>query len=658
MSNNTSVPPGVLARQHLDYIIQEQARRDRRLNMADLRAFFYKRCVEIRRPAEEEHEEDVTSSSAQHHQQVDVLEDAAFPEFSLFGHIYTDIPDTDSDSSTEIFPFDEVSHEDSPVKPTVDAPANEASTAHTVSGSAPTGGIAFTKTSIIDNSTTSEPASEANEWLVFDSKEPVDLYDTAYESDQLEKMAMEIDTSAHQDAVSTSKEHTTTPLYPNLPPTRPIFPHGEPDLSAPEPFPAYCESYKGEGEASHFNEDVEQAYAYALSKVADERIRSEDMSFRHPSMTPFAGHGPHPSTSPSVNPEFNLHQGASGWPITPVRPRTTSRFFPSGNTPTRAPYATQNPLSKPIVVTHSMRSSEILGHASSSTSAHPMLAAQPSDLASKYKRMAQEAVRRGRVSTADKKHMAFNAMTEMLLDSEINDELRSKFSALSNDVLRLELDIFQTPENSTGSFVGPQVIEQITPIAHAFIEYLGFLDQTLQREERDAQAVKAAVVQASSDQKASPEMKFRGMIRPILRYATQHPISSILPLIPGSKSQLIKCSRNLKRPRPAEHRLLQIFIDLYDAYVYSDFLNIYNYQIIHDTVLYAERMAVSRLLISIWTILQRTVDNYKAIMVVNDELKAQFISPAMGTVANYQAIWDDENVAYQQEVDGGVRLGA
>ncbi|KAK1140875.1 hypothetical protein N8T08_009748 [Aspergillus melleus] len=632
MSNNTSVPPGILARQHLDYIIEEHARHDRRLNMADLRAFFYKRCVEIRRPAEEEQEEDVTSSSAQHHQQVDVLEDVAFPEFSLFGHIYTDIPDTDSDSSTEILPFEEVSHEDSPAKPTADASANEASTAHTVSGSAPIGGIAFTKTSIIDNTTASKPASEANERLVFEPEESVDLYDTVHESGQLEKMAMEIDTSAHQGEGSTGNEHTTAPLYPNLPPKRPIFPHGEPDLSASEPFPIYSESCEGEGEASHFNEEVEQAYAYALSKVADERIRSEEMSFRHPSMTSFAGHGPHPNISPNVNPEFNLHQGPSGWPITPVRPRTTSRFFPSGNTPTRAPFTTQNPLSKPIVVTHSMRSSEILGHTHSSTSGEPMLAAQPSDLASKYKRMAQEAVRRGRVSTADKKHMAFNAMTEMLLDSEINDELRSKFSALSNDVLRLELDIFQTPENSTGSFLGPQVIEQITPIAHAFIEYLGFLDQTLQREEHDAQAVKAAVVQAASDNKASPEMRFRGMIRPILR--------------------------NLKRPRPAEHRLLQIFIDLYDAYVYSDFLNIYNYQIIHDTVLYAERMTVSRLLISIWTTLQRTVDSYKAIMVVNDELKAQFISPAMGTVANYQAAWDDENVVYQQEVDGGVRLGA
>ena len=212
MSNNTSAPPGILARQHLDYIIQEQARRDRRLNMADLRAFFYKRCVELRRPAEEELEEDVRSSSAQHHQQVDVLEDAAFPEFSLFGHIYTDIPDTDSDSSTEIFPFEEVSHEDSPGKPTADASANEASTAHTVSGSAPTGGIAFTKTSIIDNTTASKPASGANEWLLFEPEESVDLYDNAYESDQLEKMAMEIDTSAHQDAVSTGNEHTTVSL--------------------------------------------------------------------------------------------------------------------------------------------------------------------------------------------------------------------------------------------------------------------------------------------------------------------------------------------------------------------------------------------------------------------------------------------------------------
>lgn len=44
-------------------------------------------------------------------------------------------------------------------------------------------------------------------------------------------------------------------------------------------------------------------------------------------------------------------------------------------------------------------------------------------------------------------------------------------------------------------------------------------------------------------------------------------------------------------------------------------------------------------------------------MMVNDELKAQFITPAMGQVANSMAIWDDENAVYLDEVDGGVSLG-
>ncbi|KAI9037405.1 uncharacterized protein KD926_000368 [Aspergillus affinis] len=624
MSNNNPVPPGGLARQHLDCIVQEQARCHRRINMPDLLAFFFKRRVEIRRPAEEEHEEDVTGLSDQHRQQADALEHVANPEFSLFGHIYPEIPGTDSDSSTEIFPFEDVAHEDVPGET---AAGNVPSTNLTaITGSVPSG-VATVAVSINDNLTASDSIAEANEWLVFDPEKPVDPLDTeGSESGKWEDidMAMEIDTSAHQDAVSTGNKRTPSPPSLKLPPKRPIFPHGEPDLSAPIPFPPYCEPVEDAIE-------VEQAYAYALSKVADESLRLEEMSFRHPSMNPFAGHGPHPNTSPSVNAEFNHRQGSAGWPITPVRHRTNSRFFTSGNTPTRVPYVAPNPLSKPIVVTHSMRSSEILGHASSTTSAQPLLAAQPSDLASKYKRMTQETVRRGRVSTADKKNMTFNAMTEVLLDPEINDELRSKFSALSNDVLRLELDIFQSPELSTGAFLGPQTIEQITPVAHAFIEYLGFLEQTLQKESRDALAVKSIVVHAAADKNASPEMRFRGMIRPILR--------------------------NLKRPRPAEHRLLQTFIDLFDAYVYSDFLNIYNYQVIHDTVLYDERMIVSRLLISTWTILQHTVDNYMAIMVVNDELKAQFISPAMGTVANHQAIWDDENLLYQQEAEGGVRLG-
>lgn len=89
--------------------------------------------------------------------------------------------------------------------------------------------------------------------------------------------------------------------------------------------------------------------------------------------------------------------------------------------------------------------------------------------------------------------------------------------------------------------------------------------------------------------------------------------------------------------------------------MYSDFLNIYNYQVLHEEV--RGQMAVSGLLIEIWAVLHRTVGNHQAIMMVNDELKAQFITPAMGQVANSMAIWDDENAVYLDEVDGGVSLG-
>ncbi|PLB46119.1 hypothetical protein P170DRAFT_479038 [Aspergillus steynii IBT 23096] len=638
MSSNNPVSPSVAFRQHLDQIIQYQHRRERMFNLPDLHAFFYKRVVERRRPAEEEHDSDVASSSAHESQQADLLADAAYPEFSLFGHIYPDIPDTDSDS-TEEFVIPEIPPEAAPREstapaaeditsdgpsavPTTGAPTHEAHTAQVVAEHVPTGEAATADTSVIGGPTAVKPTTETSEWLVYDPE----WYDSEqWETmENMEDLRQEIDTSADQAAVSTGNEDTTTPLYPHLPLERQTFLHGNPDSSSTEPFPSYYESY--DAEASRINEETEQAYTYALSKVAESSLLFEDMSFRQ-HLTPFAPRAP-PTFSPNVNPDLRSHQGPSAWPRTPVRPRNTSRFFPGGNTPTRARYAAQNPQST-VAVVHAMSSSEILSHASSSV--QPQVATQPIEPAPLNKRLIEEAIRSGRISSGDKKAETFRAMTELLLDSEINDELRSKFSALSNDVLRLELDIFQGPESSAGNFLGPKTIEQITPIAHAFIEYLGFLDETLEKEARDAQSVKRAVVHAASDQTASLEMRFRGMIRPILR--------------------------NLKRPRPAEHRILQTFIDLFDAYVYSDFLNVYNYQVIHDKVLYDERMAVSRLLITIWAVLQRTVGNYKAIMMVNDELKAQFISPAMGQIANYKAIWDDENALYRKEVDGGVRLG-
>lgn len=218
-SSNNTVPPDVAARQHLDRIIQEgQARRGRRFNLPDLHAFFHKRFVERRRPAEEEYDPDVASSSAQDSQEADILEGADTPEFSLFGHIYPDIPDSDSDSSTGEYYMAELPHEVAPgeftpVQPNTE-PTDVGPAAQGTAGSDPTSVPTTTEASVVDNSTASIPASDSTEWLLFDlgPEEPLDPSNPeGYDSDW-EKMVIDVNTSANQGAVSTDYQGTTVSL--------------------------------------------------------------------------------------------------------------------------------------------------------------------------------------------------------------------------------------------------------------------------------------------------------------------------------------------------------------------------------------------------------------------------------------------------------------
>lgn len=238
-SNSNSVPPSASARQRSRRVVQNQASHESVFNLSELHAFFYRRFVEVRRPAEEEREPDVTSSPDQGHQREDLLEDAEYPQFSLFGHIYTDIPDTDSSSSSsteEVF-YPEVFQagpgESAAVPPhgdiTSEGPSAIAGTAASTDedhieglavGDILTGATttAAEDTSINGDTVSLEPTSDVNDWLVYDPEEPTETCDPElYDSDQWDNMdniPRETGTSANQDAVSTGNEGTTVSFTP------------------------------------------------------------------------------------------------------------------------------------------------------------------------------------------------------------------------------------------------------------------------------------------------------------------------------------------------------------------------------------------------------------------------------------------------------------
>lgn len=99
--------------------------------------------------------------------------------------------------------------------------------------------------------------------------------------------------------------------------------------------------------------------------------------------------------------------------------------------------------------------------------------------------------------------------------------------------------------------------------------------------------------------------------------------------------------RNVRKPRSIEERLLSLFLELYDAYVYSRFVRIRNRQIITESGLGPERLELSRLVIAIWDILNRIIENYAAHVHAMREMKRRFFAPAMEELRRSPHIWNE-----------------
>jgi hypothetical protein len=94
------------------------------------------------------------------------------------------------------------------------------------------------------------------------------------------------------------------------------------------------------------------------------------------------------------------------------------------------------------------------------------------------------------------------------------------------------------------------------------------------------------------------------------------------------------CISHLRKPRPLEQRLLSLFLEFYDTYIYNTFLNIRNRQIIAEDDLHEERLELSRVLIAVWDILNRVIENYEAYVMAMKDVKRRYIGPAMESLAN------------------------
>lgn len=73
-------------------------------------------------------------------------------------------------------------------------------------------------------------------------------------------------------------------------------------------------------------------------------------------------------------------------------------------------------------------------------------------------------------------------------------------------------------------------------------------------------------------------------------------------------------------------------MDLYDTFVYTSFLNIRNRQILLEDIVDIERTEVTRLLVALWDILCRVIENYDIYLSIMTRIDEDYLIPTLETV--------------------------
>ncbi|KAE8408954.1 hypothetical protein BDV37DRAFT_294523 [Aspergillus pseudonomiae] len=225
-----------------------------------------------------------------------------------------------------------------------------------------------------------------------------------------------------------------------------------------------------------------------------------------------------------------------------------------------------------------------------------------------------------------------NILEEMriiLRADHLKDDIQRRFTAMTNIILRMEWILFRRDVKPDGihakEFLSAPVVGEVQELAIPMVQYLAWLDKKLESELSISQQVLHWIIQIAKNQDLDVYQRFRQTARVIIG--------------------------NLRKPRLLEKHLLAVFQDLYDTYVYSDFLNIRNRQILREEGLHIERDNLARLLIAGWDVLSRAIENYSEIITINLDLKSCFVDPIMDRLPRSYEIWEEEWKEHQRQCE-------
>ncbi|OJJ72328.1 hypothetical protein ASPBRDRAFT_124486 [Aspergillus brasiliensis CBS 101740] len=215
----------------------------------------------------------------------------------------------------------------------------------------------------------------------------------------------------------------------------------------------------------------------------------------------------------------------------------------------------------------------------------------------------------------ERKKNALEEMRAMIGSDHMKPPTRTRFVAMCNIILRLEFLFFRrhiTPVDPISALISDEV-EEINYHIDELMKYLGTIDRILRQELTWARRVEHSVKYIAEDTQYDVVTRFKNMAQVIINH--------------------------LNKPRPSERRLLTVFLNFYDAYLYTDIISDYNRQLPVEENWNPVRVELTHRFVGIWDIINRTIESYEAIIKVTMDIKGKYTEPCFREMQEAPEIW-------------------
>ncbi|KAJ5150432.1 uncharacterized protein N7500_010621 [Penicillium coprophilum] len=197
---------------------------------------------------------------------------------------------------------------------------------------------------------------------------------------------------------------------------------------------------------------------------------------------------------------------------------------------------------------------------------------------------------------SQRSEVVLDQLQDLLSEPQLRPEIREEFITIINATLKLNLVLFhQSPE-----FLASKEIKDARRPLDTILNHVKFVEDMLKEQLQTAEQVSYALEEVSLEV-AFPYERLRKMATVV--------------------------AQNMKKPRFLERRLLALYMNMYEEWIHTPFLNMRRPQILDEQVPNFPRTKIAR-------------HSYVTLGWVTLEIKRKYFAPTMGYLCDSPEIWE------------------